>query len=446
MVKSRIISVLMVFVVVSMLLSVTSFAQDDIVTVTWWVEDYMDIDQLTEALINPFNEDHPNIQLVMVAQPELNTTIRTALAAGEAPDILQTPGASFIAEFLSSGLIYNLSDAAAEFDWEEKLLPWAYQSGVVEGDLYSIPLTYESMILLYNTTVFEENGWTPPTNLAEFEAIAQAAVEAGINPLSYGNVGWQPTNEHLVGIYLNNYAGPENVYAALIGEKSWTDPEFAEAIELLKTHIADNGWFSGSLESYFSYAWEDQFGEFSTGGGAMMMIGSWGFRGATEYFAETDYDWDWVPLPVFSDNVGEYNYELATGSTLSVNAETENPEAVITVLNWMINNPDHVLEVAANYGFGEFMLPVYLTEEDFPEGADERIVRFFSDFAAVTGEGRVGYTTWTFWPADPNVQLWEAIENVWFGELSVEDYLAEHQALWDQAREEGKTLPIPSRS
>ncbi|MBK8027460.1 MAG: extracellular solute-binding protein [Chloroflexi bacterium] len=212
-----------------------------------WTEDYIDVDQINETLVAPFNADHPDIQLVITPQVELNNTLRTALASGEAPDILQTPGASFIAEFLKSGLIYDLAGAAAEFGWEEKLLPWAYQSGILEGGLYSIPLTYESMILLYNKTVFEANGWTPPTTLAEFEAIAESAQAAGINPLAYGNVEWQPTNEHLVGIYLNNYAGPENVYKALIGEKSWTDPEFAEAIALLKKHIADEGCFSGSL-------------------------------------------------------------------------------------------------------------------------------------------------------------------------------------------------------
>lgn len=426
------------------LLGTTAMAQE-VTIVTWWTEDYIDQDQITETLVDPFQAAHPDIQLVITSQPELNSTLRTALAAGEAPDILQTPGASFIAEFLKSGLIYNLADAAAEFEWEEKLLPWAYQSGLLEGGLYSIPLTYESMILLYNATLFEENGWEPPTTLEEFEAIAEAAIDLGINPLSYGNSGWQPTNEHLMGIYLNNYAGPENVYAALIGEKPWTDPEFAEATALLKTHIADNGWFSGSLETYFAYGWDDFWAELSTGEAAMMMIGTWGFRGANEFFGETEYDWDWVPLPMFSDMAGEYNYELATGSTLSVNGETDNPDAVITVLEWLMSNPAQVLDIASGYGYGEFMIPLHFTEDDFPEEADARIVRFFADFAKVTGEGRVGYTTWTFWPADPNVHLWEAVENVWFDELSIEDYLFEHQALWDQAREDGVTLPIPAR-
>ena len=434
-----------VLVLALLLMGTATTAQDGAVVVTWWTEDYIDIDQINEALVAPFNEAHPDIQLVITPQTELNTTLRTALAAGEAPDILQTPGAAFIAEFLRSGLIYDLSDAAEEFGWEEKLLPWAYQSGIINDGLYSIPLTYESLVLLYNATLFEENGWAVPTTLEEFEAVAQAAEDMGINPLTYGNSGWQPTNEHLMGIYLNNYAGPENVYAALIGEKPWTDPEFAEATQLLKTHIADNGWFSGSLETYFAYGWDDFWAELSTGEAAMMMIGTWGFRGANEFFDETEYDWDWAPLPVFSETAGDYNYELATGSTLSVNAEADNPEAVATVINWMLNSPQDVLNVASGYGYGEFMVPLHFTEDDFPEDADERIVRFFADFAKVTGEGRVGYTTWTFWPADPNIHLWESVENVWFDELSVEDYLAEHQTLWDMAREDGVTLPIPAR-
>lgn len=438
-------SSLLVLLALLMMIVGTSAAQGDVVTVTWWIEDYIDIDHFNEVIVDPFNAEHPNIKLEVIPQVELNNRLRTALASGEAPDLLQSAGASFIAEFLRSGLIYNLSDAAEANGWEEKLLPWAYQSGIINDGLYSIPVTYESMVLLYNKTVFEEHGWTPPTNLAEFEAVAEAAVAAGINPLSYGNVGWQPTNEHLVGIYLNNYAGPENVYKALIGEKSWTDPEFVEAIELLKTHIADNGWFSGSLETYFAYGWDEFWAEFSTGDAAMLMIGTWGFRGASEFFAETDNEWDWVPLPVFSEQAGQYNYQLATGSTLSVNAETENPEAAIEVIDWLLSDVGRVLEVSSQYYYGEFMLPLYSSAEDFAEDADPRIVRFYSDFAKVSDEGRVGYTTWTFWPADPNIQLWKSIESVWFGELSVEDYLAEQQALWEKARAEGVTPPVPAR-
>ncbi len=441
----RIVLVLVVVLVLALGALGPAVQAQNTVTVTWWTEDYIDIDQINATLVDPFNAAHPDIKLEITATSNLNDVLRTAFASGEAPDILQTPGASFIAEFIDAGLLLPLTDAAEENGWEDKLLPWAYQSGIVEGELYSIPLTYESMVLIYNKTLFEERGWEVPTNLEELEALAEAAEAEGILPFTYGNADWQPANEHLMGIYLNNYAGPENVYKALIGEKKWTDPEFVEATKLLKTHIADNGWFAGSLETYFAYTWDDWWTELAIGDAAMVMTGTWGFRGVDEFFGETDYEWDWAPLPPFSDMAGEYSYLLATGSTLSINGESDHPDAALVVLDWLLSDPARVLEIASGYGFGEFVVPLHFTEEDFPEGTDPRIIRFFTDFAKVTGEGRVGYTTWTFWPADANVQLWEAIENVWFDEMSVEDYLAEHQALWDRARDEGKTLPIPAR-
>jgi raffinose/stachyose/melibiose transport system substrate-binding protein len=305
-------------------------AQGDEQVITWWTEPNTVPSNIQELFIDPWNEAHPGYRLEISEHEDLDSVLRTAISAGEAPDILQTAGASFIAEFVKAGLVAPLDDYAAEWGWEEKLLPWAYQSGFIGGSLYSVPLTYESMILMYNKTLFEEKGWTPPTNLDEFTALAEAAVADGINPLVYGNVGWQPTNEHLVGIYLNNVAGPENVYKALIGEKPWTDPEFVEAMELLRTHIADNGWFSGSLENYFAIGWDDYWPEISTGTSAMMMIGSWGFWGGSA-FEEAGTEWDWAPLPIFNERAGQYNYELATGSTLSVNATSKNADLAADV-------------------------------------------------------------------------------------------------------------------
>lgn len=414
------------------------------VTITWWTESGGLPANVEEAFIQPFEEANPGIKLEIIPQESINDTLRTAIQAGEAPDILQTPGASFIAEFVDAGTVEVLDTYADDLGWEEKLLDWAYQSGQLGGNLYSIPLTYESMVLYYNKALFDENGWEVPTNLEEFNAIADAAVAAGINPLAYGNATWQPSNEHLMGIYLNNVAGPENVYNALTGAKQWTDPEFADATELLRQHIADNGWFSGSLENYFANSGDDANAELASGDAAMMMSGTWLFRTLPEFFDEMEAEWAWAPLPTLSPDVTEYNYQLATGSTLSINADSEHKDEAAKVIDFLISDPVRVLTLASASGFGEWMVPVPISADDFPVGTDQRIVDFFSDFAAVTGDGRIGYTTWTFWPAAPNVQLWEAVESVWVGELSIDEYLAEQQALWDQVRETGATLPVPA--
>ena len=417
---------------------------EDEITITWWSELAGIPSNVEEVFIQPFEAANPGIKLEIVGQEALNDTLRTAMQAGEAPDILQTPGASFIAEYVDAGSVVALDDFSADLGWEDKLLDWAYQSGQLGGSLYSIPLTYESMVLFYNKTLFDEQGWEVPTTLAELNTVAAAAEEAGISPFTYGNATWQPSNEHLMGIYLNNVAGPANVYKALTGTKDLTDPEFADATELLRQHIVDNGWFSGSLENYFANSGDDSAVELASGDAAMMMSGTWQFRTLPGFFEETGNEWGWAPLPPMSDDAGEYNYELATGSTISVNAGSENIDAAVKVIDFLISDPDRILALASASGYGEWMVPVPITADDFPSDTDERVVAYFSDFADVTGQGRIGYTTWTFWPAAPNVQLWEAIENVWVGERTVDDYLAEQQALWDAAREDGNVLPVPA--
>ena len=433
--------------VVALLLStlgVGAASAQDGVTITWWTQSAAMPSNIQEVLVDAFNAAHPDITLEMTPQENLNETLRVAIQAGEAPDLLVTPGASFIAEFVDAGLVEPLDDAAAELGWADKILDWAYQSGQLGGVLYSIPLTYESLVLFYNKTVFEENGWTPPTNIDEFNAIAAAAEDIGIFPLTYGNATWQPSNEHLMGMYLNAFAGRENVYKALVGEIPWTHESIAGATDLLRQHLVDDVWYSGGLENYFANGGDDIRVELATGDAAMMLSGTWNFRGIGQFFEEAGTEWDWTPIPPMSDMAGEYGYELATGTTVSVNAQSPNKDAAIKALDFLISDPSLVLQLAADVGFGEWVVPVHFGVDDFPEGTDERVVRFFSDFAAVTGEGRIGYTTWTFWPNDPNVHLWEAVENVWWGDISVEEYLEEHERLWQIEREAGNLLPVPA--
>jgi raffinose/stachyose/melibiose transport system substrate-binding protein len=414
--------------------------------IVWWseaVEPELQ-DQFQEQFVDAFNAAHPDIELEVVWQESNNDVLRTAMQAGQGPDIAQTPGPSYLLEYQKAGFLLPLNDFAAEYGWEDEILPWAYASGVVDGTLYGLPLTFESMIVLYNTAVFEELGLEPPTNRAEFEAAADAIAASGRVPIAYGNVGWQPTNEHLVGMWLNATAGPQAVYEAIIGERSWEDPVFAESIDLLTDHIATRGYFGGSLEDYYSLDWDTFFSLLQTGRGGMMTIGTWGFRGATTAFDDNPDEWDWFMMPSLNEGVSQ-GFDLAIGSTISINARSANPEAAAEVLNWIYADPARAATIASIFSYGEFVTPIEFTADDFPADTDPRIARFFTEFSDVTGAGNYGYTTWTFWPAEAGTQLWSDIELVWAGEMTTEEYLAKQQALWDKARSAGGIPPIPER-
>lgn len=416
--------------------------------VVWWGEgsaaNAAAQEAIQEQFIDAFNAEHPDIELEILWQEDLHNVVRTAMQAGQGPDIIQTPGPGYLLEFQKAGFLAPLDDFAVEFGWQEKILPWAYEAGVVDGKLYGLPLTFESMIMLYNTAVFAELGLQPPTNLAEFEAAADAIAASGRVPIAYGNVGWQPTNEHLIGMWLNAVAGPQAVYEALTGTRRWDDPVFVEAINLLTEQITTKGYFGGSLEDYYSLDWDTFFSLLQSGDAGMMTIGTWGFRGAVESFEANPDEWDWMMMPALGEGVPQ-GFDLAIGATISINAQSANPEAAAEVLNWLYADPQRAASIASIFAFGEFVLPIQYGADDFPADTDPRISRFFTEFGEVTGAGNYGYTSWTFWPAEAETQLWQDIELVWSGEMTTEEYLASQQELWEKARNEGGVPPIPER-
>ena len=433
-------------VFITSIFSIVSFNTFAKTTVTWWAETNADRDPVFQAkLVDAFNASQNEIELVMEFKEGLNDILRTAMLSGEGPDIVETPGPSYVKEYQEAGLLTSMQGYSNQFGWEDKLLPWSYQAGVFDGEFYSAPKTFESMIMLYNKTLFEENGWSVPTTLSEYEATAAKIKAAGMNVFAYGSTGWQPTHEHLAGMYLNSYAGPDNVYKALIGEKEWTDPEFTGAIELLRKHMVDDGYWSGSLENYYALGWDDFHAMFASRGAAMMTIGTWTFGATTAGFADISDEWDWAPFPVLRDGGADPSYLLALGTTMSINGSSENPDAAAEVLNFVFSNKEIVLDMAADFQFGEFVVPLYFAEDDIKESVSPQVRRYLVDFAEATGKGNYGYTTWTFWPADPGVHIWKDMEVVWAGDISVEDYMYDHQKMWDKARKKGQLLPVGAR-
>lgn len=438
-------SIFAVCVVLFLTGSILAFAQDEVVTLTWWVENTAqdDLDQLQEAFVAPFEEAHPNIRIEITGQEQMQDVLRTAILGGAAPDVLSTFGPSWNAEYIAGGFMEPLDDYAEQYGWQEELQPWAYATGTVDGSLYSVPLIYESIIMFYNQSLFEDQGWEVPTNRAELEAVATAAIEAGINPFSYGNRDAIWANGHLISAYLNNYVEQADLRAALTGEKSWTDPVFAEAIALFNDDIANKQWWSGGLGNYYQFEGADYWTELANREAAMVIVGTWGFNDVDEYFAETGDEWNWAPVPNMNETPRDSVYPLAIGATLAINSASEHKDEAAIALDFLISNPDVVLNLASGFNFAEWLLPLHFTPEDFPEGVDPRVQSFHAELAEATNAGNYGYANWTFWPGPANTHLRVEIEGVWEGLTTVEDYLAAHQAVWDELFASGSTIPVP---
>jgi raffinose/stachyose/melibiose transport system substrate-binding protein len=233
--------------------NVLVLAQGDPVTVTLWVETTLqdDLDYLNENFVAPFEEMNPDIHLEITGQEAMQDLLRTAILGGTAPDLLQTFGPGWNQEYIDGGYMLPLEPYVDLYGWRDKLLPWAYDTGTSQDVLYAVPGSFESIIMFYNKTLFEANGWTVPTNRVELETVAAEAEALGLHPLAYGNQGQVFANGHLISAYLNNYLEHDVLKGALVGDIEWTDPAIAEGINLLTSDMVDKSWWSGGVENYY---------------------------------------------------------------------------------------------------------------------------------------------------------------------------------------------------
>lgn len=418
------------------------------VKVVMWSESVLEANRamLQKEFVDTFNAAHPNIQLELQFQEKLDEVERTALQAGSGPDIVITPGPAFALEYKNAGFIQDLSKYAEKYAWKDKVTNWAYDSGSIEGSLYSLPLSYETMVLYYNKKVFAENGWQPPTSRADIEKLCDEATQAGLNCFTNSNQWWKGVNEWLLSAVYNNYAGADNVYAALQGKKPWTDPEFAASTQILKDWM-DKGWFSGGRDNYFAYNYDDVWNNLcGTADGtkaptAIMNIeGTWAFQRATPFCKD---DWDWVEIPALREGV-KPGYVLAVGSTVAINAKSENPDAAAEVLDWMVNDTSRAAKIIEGFNFGEWNVPLHYKASDFSASADPRLTRYVESFAAATGTGNFGYTTWTFWPAKTDAYIISELDSVFTGDLTVEAYQQGQQDAFQAELTAGSVPPAPA--
>ena len=421
---------------VILLCAFTAVGAQDVTTVTMWFGEGSTLDCWGPIMLE-FNDVDPAVQLEIVPQADTWNVTRTAVAGGGGPDIVRTPGPSFVYEMAQAGLILPMDSFAESMGWGDFFFDWALDLGLVDGQLYSLSDELETLVMYYNVEVFEENGWTPPDTMEELNALAMEVEEAGLTVFSHGNASWRPTNEHFVGEYMTQVAGPHNVYKALSGDIPWTDESMVEAMQLLDDHM-QAGWYGGGVDLYFTNDGVYRRTSLAEGSAAMNIEGSWAIRGTVDYFGESGMTWDWVPVP---SHDGTDYYTIGMGNTSSINANSAHPEEAAQFLTWYFS-PATQGKMLTNCLKGP--APVEISEDVMAE-LDPRIARLYAGLSDASANDRYGYTTWTFWPPKSDVYIYEEVERVWTGEITVEDYLEGLQELFAEELAAGDIPPIPAR-
>lgn len=210
---------------------------------------------------------------------QIRSTASQVLNSNEAPDLMEFNKGNATAGLLASqGLLADISDAVAEYGWDEKLAPSLQttakynENGVMgSGPWYGIPNYGEFVTVYYNKAMFEEAGLEIPTTYDEFIAVMDAFVAEGVAPLAtagleypLGQLWYQLALSQADRQWVNDYQLYENPL-------DWNGEPVNYATNTLVEYL-EKGYFSKDVAGIKA---EDAGLAFMNGTSPMFVSGSW---------------------------------------------------------------------------------------------------------------------------------------------------------------------------
>ncbi|MFI0239830.1 ABC transporter substrate-binding protein [Streptomyces sp. NPDC016845] len=264
-------------------------------TIDYWLWDDKQLPAYQECA-TAFHKANPDItiKITQTAWAQYWQNLTTQLTSGEAPDVW-TNQASYYPQFATSNQLLDLQPYVEK----DKLDLSAYQAGladtwVKDGKRYGLPKDWDTMALVYNTTMLKKQGvdaaalndltWNPDDGGTLEQAIAKATVDDkgrdGLDP------GFDKNKVKTYG-FLPEWADGsqgQNGWGDLAAANGFTyldknpwgtkyrydDPKLAETIGWFK-HLIDKG-YAPRFDKQSTVANSELL---TAGKGAIMVAGSW---------------------------------------------------------------------------------------------------------------------------------------------------------------------------
>lgn len=238
-----------------------------------------------------FNSTHSDIKVNnrYIHFSELENQITKALMSEDTPDVVIVDGVT-IAKWAENGAFAPITDRAREWGEKDNFYQGAWETGMYNGELYSLPQNINTLAMFYNKDLFEEAGVSgPPETWAEMKTAAKKISALGDKTYGLtftatkdesGTFQFAPFVWQAGADFLN--IDTEEGYAAL---GLWQD-------------MVENGYASKSVMNTAQYEMAIQF---ASGNHGMMVNGPW----ALSAFAEdAKFDYGAFTMPV-KEGVGE---------------------------------------------------------------------------------------------------------------------------------------------
>ena len=292
-------------------------------------------DQQVPAAVEQFLEDHPDVTIDLETAPTdaVQTSVRTQLASGTAPDLfVNWPGdgsPTAVEVVAAAGYLEDLSDQP----WVADLPPSVAPLLGADGKTYLASPAVAAIPVIYNDGALESVSAAAPTTWTQVLQLCDTARSAGKVAFALGNQ--TPWNTQLA-----NYA----LAATLV---YGPDPTFPDQMAAGETTFADSGW-TQVMDKYLEMdergcfnddplgvSYESALSEVAAGDAlGIVMVNS--SVTAIKAEAPEGSTFSTAPLPA-TDDASQTVMPLAPGNGLALNAESENKEVAKEFLAYLMS-------------------------------------------------------------------------------------------------------------
>lgn len=330
------------------------------------------------ALIEAFQQDHPNITVDRRTQSfdDLQKQTALALSGNDVPDVLQVNNArADMGIYVKAGQLTDLSGYAEAYGWDQRfpaaILALASYSPdgarFGEGSLWGLPQTGEIVGIYSSTERLSALGVKAPSTWEELFSLVCSAAAAGDGaPILLGNLEKWPAL-HVFGPLQAHFSAPDAIRDLAMGNPgaSWTDRANVAALQQMGEWGTTGALGRSPNGLSYDAAWPD----FADGGGTLLIGGSW-LGPDLETVMGDDLHFS-APPPGAGGTLASTG---GTGLPFCIPAGARNPAAAAAYLDF-ITSEDAMALIAEKGG-----MPVLRTAELAPaEGVNAEIYRAFAD-------------------------------------------------------------------
>jgi len=293
-------------------------------------------------VVKMFEADNPGVRVDMQISPEIGDIIRPQIVANNVPDFLNmnvNDQTGIVLNLIQERGLLDITDVfdGPQYDSDatvrSKIIDGFLQSALCspygDGRIYLAPSNAGPMGLVYNITLFEENGWDVPVTWDDFFALGEKAAEKDISLLTYQGI-YPGYMESIIFPAIASAIGLDDFAKITSYEPGiWTDPRVVAVLEQFEKIGTSGMLMPGTVALNHTQSQTDQMNNKAL----FIPNGTWMEPEMEDVPRADGYRFGLTPPPV--QRAGDTRYIMSSFEQFSIPAGAKNPELAKLFLRFL---------------------------------------------------------------------------------------------------------------